>query len=89
MKCTGVNCPMQYQYDASKCTAVESCKLRTLQKTNADRIRSMTDEDLAGFLLVISNRHSTECISSTDIKFVLHWLLQPAEEEDHGDQRDI
>ncbi len=89
MKCTGVNCPMQYPYDVSKCTAVESCKLRTLTKTNADRIRSMTDEELAGFLLVISTRHSTECISSTGIEFVLHWLLQPAEEEDNGNQRDI
>lgn len=81
MKCTGVNCPMQYPYDVSKCTAVESCKLRTLPKTNADRIRYMTDEELAEF---ISAGETDMCKEAT-----LKWLQQPAEEEDHANQRDI
>lgn len=45
-KCTGENCPMQVGYDVEKCAAIEKCPYRTWPVTIADRIRSMTDNDL-------------------------------------------
>ena len=49
--CSGINCPMQYGVvDAATCPAVECCPNATPPRTNADRIRAMTDEDLAEFL---------------------------------------
>lgn len=49
-KCTGENCPMQMGYDVEKCAAIEKCPYRTWPVTIADRIRSMTDRELAGVL---------------------------------------
>lgn len=49
-KCTGENCPMQIGYDVEKCAAIEACPYRTCPVTIADRIRSMTDKELAGVL---------------------------------------
>lgn len=46
--------------------------------TNADRIRAMSDEELAGFLAVIAG----DKIGGT-AKYWLQWLQQPAEEADH------
>ena len=49
--CTGILCPMQYgKVDPATCKAVDYCPQATPPKTNADRIRSMTDEELAGFI---------------------------------------
>lgn len=45
-KCTGVKCPMQYGYKVDECNHTD-CPYRTEPITNADRIRSMTDEELA------------------------------------------
>ena len=47
-KCTGEICPMQMGYDFEKCAAIEKCPYRTWPVTIADRIRSMTDNELAG-----------------------------------------
>ena len=47
-KCTGENCPMQMGYDVEKCAVIEKCPYRTWPVTIADRIRSMTDNELAG-----------------------------------------
>ena len=49
-KCTGENCPMQLGYDFENCAAIEKCPYRTWPVTIADRIRSMTDNELAGVL---------------------------------------
>ncbi len=49
-KCTGENCPMQVGYDVEKCAAIEACPYCTWPVTIADRIRSMTDNELAGVL---------------------------------------
>ena len=49
--CTGIFCPMQYgKVDPATCQAVDYCPQATPPKTNADRIRSMTDEELAKFI---------------------------------------
>lgn len=44
-------------------------------KTNADRIRAMSDEELADFIL------STRFLFFDGKNAVLHWLQQPAEED--------
>lgn len=47
-KCTGLNCPVQYEYaDPKTCQEPEKCPYATFPQTNADRIRAMTDEELA------------------------------------------
>lgn len=49
-KCTGENCPMQMGYDFENCAAIDKCPYRTWPVTIADRIRSMTDNELIGLL---------------------------------------
>lgn len=49
-RCTGENCTMQMGYDFENCAAIEKCPYRTLPVTIANRIRSMTDNELAGVL---------------------------------------
>lgn len=49
-KCTGEYCPMQMGYDFENCAAIEKCQYRTWPVTIADRIRSMTDNELARVL---------------------------------------
>ena len=48
-KCTGIRCPMQYGYKVDECNHTD-CPYRTEPVTNADRIRAMSDEELAEFL---------------------------------------
>lgn len=51
MNCTGKRCLAQYnKVDPATCTAVPYCPQATPPKTNADRIRSMTDAELARWL---------------------------------------
>ena len=52
--------------------------------TNADRIRAMSDEDLARFLIEVENRRSC-CGGGAKWNGLAHarnWLTQPAKEED-------
>lgn len=62
-KCTGENCPMQLGYDFENCAAIEKCPYRTWPVTIADRIRSMTDNELAGVLYNFRIDFITECRS--------------------------
>lgn len=51
MNCTGKRCIMQHdKVDPATCTAVSYCPQATPPKTNADRIRVMTGEELVEFL---------------------------------------
>lgn len=62
--------------------------------TNADRIRAMSDEELATFISEIADEceRNTECNQhcyGCDIEYCvrescLKWLQQPAEEDDHA-----
>ena len=55
--CTGRNCIMQYgTVDPATCCAVSYCPYATPPVTNADRIRAMTDEELADFLDKVNPR---------------------------------
>ena len=69
--CTGMRCPMQVGYKVNKCNH-KDCPYRTEPITNADRIRTMSDEELAKLLCCNGWRmiEQKEC---------LEWLQQPAE----------
>ena len=47
-RCTGRNCIMQYdKVDPATCQAVDYCPQATPPKTIADKLRAMTDEEMA------------------------------------------
>ena len=72
-KCTGVRCPMQHGYKVDECKHTD-CPYRTEPVTNADKIRAMSDEELAEWM--------AECNAykeNADASQWLPWLKQPAE----------
>ena len=80
MKCSGVNCPMQYPYDEKNCSCVDTCPYATkIPYTNAERIRAMSDEEMETELLPLFEELCEDGIPSTD--YMRFWLQQPAEEE--------
>ena len=48
-KCTGKRCPMQVGYKVDECD-YKDCLYRTEPITNAQKIRAMSDEELAEFI---------------------------------------
>ena len=59
-----------------------------IQMTNADRIRSMTDEELAWELMLwrceaVARHHGISSVYPDTQKTILEWLQQPAEEDDN------
>ena len=58
------------------------------EMTNADKIRSMSDEELAGFLSFngdVEYCHAGMCKAGETCRICcLKWLQQPAEEDDHA-----
>ena len=75
--------------------ALEDVTDKNVEKmTNADRIRAMSDEELATFISEIADEceRNTECNQhcyGCDIEYCvrescLNWLQQPAEEDDHA-----
>ena len=81
-KCTGVRCPMQYGYKVEECNHTD-CPYRTEPITNADRIRAMSDEELAKFINTIKTRAALcKAVKNNDAFEELcsaEWLKQPAE----------
>ena len=59
--------------DPDKCNAWPN----PVPMTNADRIRAMSDEELAAFLFQVGYNH--RCGLK---EYALEWLQQPAEEDD-------
>ena len=55
--CTGMRCPMQAGYKVDECN-FKDCLYRTEPITNANRIRAMSDEELAEFM-----RSMMDCVS--------------------------
>ena len=90
-----------YEYGCTKPLA-ETCPLINLNAkpkpmTNADRIRAMSDEELAGLIRVIYMSEecplgTLECetcffkevCAGTYFGKEIEWLQQPAEEDDHA-----
>ena len=91
VKCTGKRCQMQYGYKVDECNH-KDCPYRTEPITNADRIRSMTDEELVVFLDEFSSL-CLDCVEDAKNKScpiykegyycrpqdIMGWLKQPAE----------
>ena len=51
MNCTGKNCIMQYdKVDPATCPCVPYCPQATPPKTNADRIRALTNKELVSII---------------------------------------
>ena len=77
--CTGMRCPMQVGYKVDECD-YKDCIYRTEPITNADKIRSMSDFELAK---EIENAQSgIEIKNPKNIDYfdcILEWLQQPAE----------
>ncbi len=81
-KCTGKKCPMQVGYKVNECNH-KDCPYRTEPITNADRIRAMSDEELAD---VVANgvgcvRKAPHCIDDDCTPCIRKWLQQPAKGE--------
>ena len=81
-KCTGRRCPMQIGYKTEECNHTD-CPYRTEPMTNADRIRSMSDEELNYFLHKVTYGMD-ECPYEYGSEKALEWLQQPAKEVDNG-----
>ena len=86
-KCTGVRCPMQHPYKVDECNNTD-CQYRTEPITNADRIRAMSDEELAEFLCSVYDDDDTfgKFINGYIIPYynedsIKEWLQQPVEVE--------
>ena len=82
-KCTGVRCPMQVGYKVDECD-YKDCLYRTEPITNADRIRAMSDENLAWELMLwrceaTAKYHGIETQYPDTHSKILDWLQQPAE----------
>ena len=85
-KCTGLRCPMQVGYKVDECD-YKDCPCRTEPITNADRIRAMSDEELAWELMLwrceaVARHHGISSEYPDTQKTILEWLQQPAGEED-------
>ena len=74
---------MQIGYKVEECN-YKGCPYRTEPITNSDRIRAMSDEELARFFIGDSPNfcHAGLCLDGeTCIGCFLNWLQQPAEGE--------
>ena len=82
-KCTGLRCPMQVGYKVDECDH-KDCPYRTEPITNAQKIRSMSDEELCNWLF---KRDCTNIAAFLEyggmgvmnVVQLLDWLQQPAE----------
>ena len=82
-KCTGLRCPMQVGYKVDECNH-KDCPYRTEPITNAQKIRAMSDEELAWELMLwrceaIAKYHGIESQYPDTHSKILDWLQQPAE----------
>lgn len=65
-------------YDDGKCHYKGECGHKA-PLTNADRIRAMTDEELAEFLFQVGYNHRWGLK-----EYTIEWIQMQAEEDDHG-----
>ena len=82
-KRTGIRCPMQVGYKVDECD-YKDCPYRTEPITNAQKIRTMSDEELCNWLF----QHDCTNIAAfleyggmgvMNAVQLLDWLQQPAE----------
>ena len=72
-------------YDDGKCHYKGECGHKA-PLTNADRIRAMSDKEMARFLASVENRRSADGGGAQwcGMAHALKWLQQPVDEDDHG-----
>ena len=75
--CTRKNCADRTEAGVGR-TLILCADYTEKNETNADRIRAMTDEELASYLDVCPFEH---CPSTDCVECVLSWLKQPAEDD--------
>ena len=86
-KCTGANCPMQVGCVVPEtCQEPEKCRYATFPQTNVDRIREMSDEELANseFAPIICDMVPAEWCDMGKSCYAcrLAWLRSPVEESE-------
>ena len=82
IKCISKNCPFS-DTDHENCHFIDCCDFAVEQPTNADRIRNMSDEELAEVIACPKGLFARmDCFDDNrDCKHcALEWLQQPAEE---------
>ena len=85
-ECTGERCSMQIGYKVEECN-YKDCPYRTEPITNADLIRSMTDDELNDLFHDIYNAGVDDASSyewghrKNSFEWTMDWLQQPAEGE--------
>lgn len=73
-RCTGTR-------EVDPCPGYDKCKqYKPNYTTNADRIRAMSDEELADFVHEGCPYIEEECTMKGCVKCILEWLQQPVEE---------
>ena len=85
-KCTGLRCPMQVGYRVDECNH-KDCPWRTEPISNAQKIRAMSDEELAEFIYRCEMSEIDYAKTFCDLcngqyecgQCRLDWLQQPAE----------
>lgn len=88
------NCNICYLRDAKPCYECSACMAgdchfrpapKAKKQSNADRIRAMSDEELAKWLMIagicIRDFEDCQCDGVSCRQCRLNWLQQPAEEE--------
>ena len=71
-RCNAIGRVVDLSVDDGVCRDFDECK----PQTNADRIRAMSDEELAEFLIDLADDGNLR---------IREWLQQPAEEDKHED----
>lgn len=90
--CTGIRCVMQDgKVDPATCKAAWHCEYATPPVTNADRIRGMSDEELAEWIETIADcwmckideKHCSGGELNTRESCMIHWLYWLRQEAPH------
>lgn len=86
-----MKCKYEHDGDCCNCGSTQymcKCKPKICSSvapmTNADRIRAMSDEELAEVIMCPYDCDSAFCGGNTFVKCRVGWLRQPAEGEQHG-----
>ena len=84
IKCISKNCPFP-DTNPDNCHFIDCCDFAVEQPTNADRIRSMTDDDLNDLFRDIYNAGAEDAVSyewghrTNSFEWTMEWLQKPAE----------
>ena len=83
IKCISKNCPFA-DTNPDNCHFIDCCDFAVEQPTNADRIRSMSDEELADMLWKTGRNYRAVCADpvvdyNEQHKHFIDWLQQQAE----------